>query len=135
MFSPFAGTVVYLFLQYQLWMILRGVTSRNFINSANETFKWEDLGIAISSRQITTISPYVLKFNQDYQPGETLDDYLPRIKVSKASSKANQRRGRVDFNPEEKEIPLESIADLRNIYDRNAYRNILEMFFPKSLIE
>jgi palmitoyltransferase ZDHHC4 len=114
-FAALAGAIVYLFLQYQLYLIVSGVTT-------SESFKWDDLGYAIHNGSINTISPHVLQFNQKYKFGETLEDYLP---------KKHKKKGRIDF--EEDQVPLTDMKMIKNIYHLGAAQNLYDVFFPKKL--
>jgi hypothetical protein len=113
-FAALAGALVFLFLQYQLYLIMSGVTT-------SESFKWDDISEAISQKHITTISPHVLRYNQKYKPGKTFQDFLP-----------NELKGKkIDF--EKDQVSLTDIHQLRNIYHQGAMRNFLDVFFPKKL--
>jgi hypothetical protein len=113
-FAPLAGAIVYLFLQYQLYLIMTGVTT-------SESFKWEDISEAIHHKRITTISPHVLRFNQEYKPGKTLQDFLPKELKGK----------KIDF--EKDQVSLTDVKQLRNIYHQGVMRNFWDIFFPKKL--
>lgn len=97
-------------------------------NVASESFKWDDLSAAIASQQIATISPVVLKYNQNFKKGETLDDYIPTV-----VDKKTKRRKKIAFDFEKDEVPLYSAKNLRNIYDEGALANLKNIFFPKPI--
>ncbi|KAJ3304843.1 palmitoyltransferase swf1 [Kappamyces sp. JEL0829] len=117
-FAGIAAVIVVLFLQYQLWLVLRGKTT-------NESFKWEDLSDAIDGKHITTINERVLQFNKSYKPGDRLDG---RPQHSQTPSKKNKAR-----QLEDREVPLSSISEIRNIYDLGPMANLWLVLFPPTL--
>jgi hypothetical protein len=127
LFAPLAGLVVYCFLQYQLFLILKGATSIFGIHIAYESFKWDDLSYAIQSKAITTISPHVLRFNQEYKYGQRFEDYIPK------EEKKKMLKHRKEFDFENNQVELVDINTLKNIYDLGPFRNLKNVFFGKRL--
>jgi hypothetical protein len=110
-FTFLAGLLVFVFLASQLWdSLLYGRTG-------NESEKWGDLDHAIRTTGEVTEWPRELKeFNQNYGK-----------KKRKGAKKVNY-----DDDAEEDDlVPLTSIKEIRNIYDRGVVGNLKQIMFPK----
>ena len=105
LFAPAAGLIVFVFFLYHLHLVYKGITT-------NETIKWDDLKCAIAEGRISKMSRDCLKFNREYKPGETLQDYL------------------IDGN---EMIEIQSVDVLRNIYDKSRWNNFMQVLYPKKM--
>lgn len=109
-FCLLVGAFVFGFTIYSLYLVLMGCTSIFCFNQqANEEIKWADLQSAIDGGHITQISRILLEYNENY----------PNIYQHKACSEDNEM------------VPLNSVKQLRNIYDEGMVSNLSRLFFSK----
>ncbi|KAJ3136384.1 hypothetical protein HK100_001713 [Physocladia obscura] len=67
LFAFMAGVIVFVFTLYNLYLVSSGQT-------ANESFKWEDLEYELKNGFVTEISVNVLQYNRNY--GIAIENYL-----------------------------------------------------------
>jgi hypothetical protein len=127
--------VVMAFTGFQISILLSGKTGRFFLSlyidaPVNETYKWDDVQAAIRSGEISEWHIELREYNQKYKRGlryDLSDD------EHKGSGAAYQRK-RDKLKKEKKVmVPVTSIKDFRNIYDRGAWRNLIEVLYPAPL--
>ncbi|KAJ3416506.1 hypothetical protein HDV05_001243 [Chytridiales sp. JEL 0842] len=144
-----AGTVVLIFMAYQLSLVLRGTTT-------NEGFKWDDLNDELKSHPSNLIPKDLYDYNRTHtynmykktppnnaeknlqEEDDTTDSKVRKRKGAKPKkqSKKGGTEG-VRFVPSDDKnaemVVIYSKKDLRNIYDRGWIGNLTEIFFPEPL--
>ncbi|KAI9017597.1 DHHC palmitoyltransferase-domain-containing protein [Gaertneriomyces semiglobifer] len=132
LFALLAGIIVLLFTSHELYMtLLRGMTT-------NETFKWGDLAHDIKTQELH-ISAELYEYNQSHGRQDTPVHVSSRDEENKSETKTTRRRKtsqqpkRPPQEAQGQDIPLKSLKQVRNIYDRGIWGNLKEMIFPPSL--
>ncbi|KAJ3197363.1 hypothetical protein HK101_004239 [Irineochytrium annulatum] len=110
LFAGLAGLVVFIFMLYQLSMVVRGFTT-------NESFKWEDLDYDIRTGSLTEIPADLYKYNKNYR-SERKNEGEPF---------APSYDGKV------KKVPIKGVNEIKNIYDLGWLGNLHEVLFPQPL--
>ncbi len=77
---------------------------------ANESFKWDDVSHAIKSKQLTQWNKSLFLHNSNYGKS-SVDSY--------------------DKSEPDDTLPLTSVKQMRNIYNRGVYANTKEVLFPR----
>jgi hypothetical protein len=101
-----AGDLVFVFLISQVWgSVWNGRTG-------NEEEKWEDLAEAVKRGEVTEWPAELKEYNQGYG--------------------RKKRKGEKELEFDENEqVPLKSVKEIRNMYNRGVVGNLKEIIFPK----
>ena len=154
-FAAFAAVIVICFLGYQMWLILRGLTSE-FLRTvmwvtpigvqssyaANESFKLDDLQYDIKKGHLSRIPAYLYEKNKQFfdgpapvpvvvePPAETelkSAEGQTVVKRTKKAAKGEADKPKVDY------VELSPRTRIRTPYSKGAWNNLMEVLFPPAL--
>ncbi|KAF9436253.1 hypothetical protein BGZ76_004481 [Entomortierella beljakovae] len=153
-FAGLAGLVIFIFFLYNLYLIATGVTT-------NETFKWEDIGEMIHRREIVEVTevdsnkvpigpksfeqrdrshPRHPRYVEPPQPSPPQQQQQQQEQQQQPEGDQQQKKQGQPKTPSKepkkvlvREVVIEKMKDINNIYDEGVIKNIKSVFWPPTL--
>jgi len=122
-FAVFIGFILDLFLFYHVYLVSRGTTT-------SETFKWDDIRYQIKRGRPVVVGVGVADSDDEEEEPVTNET---SGKGKKKASEQPAKKAAKKADKQEERVVIDDVKKLKNVYNRGAMGNVMEILRPPKL--